>query len=178
MLKWILVLLGLATAFVLGPFVVGMFLPKEHIAVSSITLSRPPDSVWVVLRDLGGYPNWWQDIRRSEPDPEADGREIWIQTDRQGREFPLEVIQSVRPTLMVTRIADDKLPFSGQWAFEIEPAGLGSRVTVTEEGEVFNPVFRLVARLFLGYHGTIDRCLEALGEHFGEQVTTTHHQQD
>jgi len=176
MLKWILALLGLATALVVGPFVAGMFLPKEHTVASSVTLSQPPDSVWPVLRDLGRYPTWWQDIKSSERDTEAHDREVWIQTDTQGRELPLEVIQSLPPSMLVTRIADDKLPFSGQWTFEIARTSTGSRVTVTEQGEVFNPVFRFVARLFLGHHGTIDRCLEALGRRFGEQVTATHQQ--
>ena len=174
MLKWVLLLLGLATALVLGPFIAGMFLPKEHVAASSVTLSQPPDSVWAVLRDLGGYPRWWRDIRSSQPDPEAGDREVWIQTDVQGQELPLEVIQAVPPTLLVTRIADEKLPFSGRWMFEIGQSNGGSRVTVTEEGEVFNPVFRLAAQLFVGHHGTIDRCLQALGQRFGEQVTPLH----
>ncbi len=174
MLKWTLVLLGLATALVLGPFVVGMFLPKEHIVGSSVTLLQPPDSVWIVLRDLGGYPSWWQDIKRSERDAGIDDREVWIQTDSQGQEIPLEVIRSIPPNSLVTRIADNRLPFSGQWTFDIQRYGMGSRVTVTEEGKVFNPVFRLVARFFIGYYGTVDRCLEALGRRFGEQVAATH----
>lgn len=177
MLKWIFALLGLVVLLVVGPFVAGMFLPKEHVVTSSITLSQPPDSVWAVVRNLDDYPGWWRDVKSSEPDSSFGDREIWVQTDAQGQEIPLEVTQSIEPSLLVTRIADDKLPFSGQWTYEIEGAGTGSRLTITEEGEVFNPVFRLVARLFLGHHGTIDRCLESLGWRFGEQVIPVHHEQ-
>jgi hypothetical protein len=76
--------------------------------------------------------------------------------------------------VLVTEIVAEKLPFSGVWTYEIEPVAAGSRVTITEDGEVFNPIFRLVARLFLGHHTTIDRCLEALGQRFGEQVIPVH----
>ena len=177
MLKWILALLTLLTLLVVGPFVIGMFLPKAHVAASSITLSQPPDSVWAIVRNLGGYPGWWRDVKSSERDSSVTGREVWVQTDAKGQEMQLEVAQSIEPSLLVTRIADDRLPFSGQWTYEIEQAGAGSRVTITEEGEVFNPVFRLVASLFLGHHGTIDRCLESLGLRFGEQVTPVHIEQ-
>lgn len=174
MLKWILALLSLAVVLVVGPFVAGMFITKRHVAASTIMLSQPADSVWLVVRDLGGYPAWWRDIKRSERDPDAGDGEVWIQTDGQGQELPLRVVQAIQPSLLVTEIAGGELPFSGRWTFEIERTGMGSRVTLTEEGEVFNPVFRFMARMFLGYHGSIDRCLEGLGRRFGEQVTVTH----
>jgi hypothetical protein len=126
------------------------------------------------VRNLDGYPGWWRDVKSSERDSSSVGREVWVQTDAKGQEIPLEVTQSVEPNVLVTSIADDRLPFSGKWTYEIELAGAGSRVTITEEGEVFNPVFRLVAFLFVGHHGTIDRCLESLGLRFGERVTPVH----
>jgi hypothetical protein len=174
MLKWILALLGLMAALVVGPFIAGMFLPRQHVASSSIVLSQPADSVWVVLRDLGGYPNWWSDIKSSVPDELGGDEEVWIQKDAQGHALPLMVIQSIPPNLLVTEIVAEKLPYSGVWTYEIEPVATGSRVTITEDGEVFNPIFRLVSRLFLGHHTTIDRCLEALGQRFGEHVVPVH----
>ncbi|UCD25435.1 MAG: SRPBCC family protein [Gemmatimonadota bacterium] len=174
MLKWVLILLGLLAALVAGPFVAGMFLPARHVASSSITLPQPPDSVWAVIRDLGSYPDWWSDIKSSVPDEQAEDEEIWIQKDAQGHALPLLVVQSAPPTLLVTKIAAEKLPYSGVWTYEIEQTANGSRVTLTEDGEVFNPIFRLVARLFLGHHTAVDRCLRALGQRFGEQVVPKH----
>jgi len=174
MLKWVLTLLGILTLFVVGPFVAGLFLPVGHVAASSLSLSRPVDTVWTIVRDLAGYPNWWRDIKSSRRDPDAGDREIWMQTDAEGQAIALEVVESVPTKLMITQLADKKLPFSGKWTYTIEPFGTGAKVTIVEEGEIFNPIFRLLARNFVGYHGTIDRCLEALGEHFGEQVTPTH----
>jgi len=174
MLKWILGLLGLVAALVAGPFIAGMFLPRQHVVSSSIMLSQPPDSVWALLRDLGGYPNWWSDIKSSVPDEQGGDEEVWIQKDAQGHALPLLVVQSIPPALLVTEIVAEKLPFAGVWTYEIEQVGAGSRVTIREDGEVFNPIFRLVARLFLGHHTTIDRCLAALGQRFGEQVIPVH----
>ena len=90
MLKWILVSLGVLATLVAVPFVVGLFLPKEHIAASSITLSHPPDSVWKIVRDLGGYPNWWTDVKSSKRETDVGEREVWVQTDATDQALPLE----------------------------------------------------------------------------------------
>ncbi len=174
MLKWILALLGVLTLMVAGPFIAGLFVPKEHVAASSITLSHPPDTVWAIVRDLGGYPVWWSDVKSSKREPDTGDREIWLQTDAEDQTLPLEVVESVSQRLLVMQIADERLPFTGRWMYEVEPAGAGSRVVIVEEGEIFNPIFRLLARYFMGYHGTIDRYLRALGVHFGEDVAPTH----
>ncbi len=174
MLKWIVALVGSLIALVVLPMIVGMFLPKQHVAVSSVTLRQPPDSLWMVMFDLAGYSTWWPDVKSMawrEDDP-AGG--IWVQTDTQGRQLPLKIVQSDPPARLVIQIADERLPFRGNWSYVIEATALGSKVTVTEEGEIFNPVFRLIARVFLGHHGTIDRYLQALGSRFGEEVVPVH----
>jgi len=174
MLKWVLALVGSLIALVVLPMILGMFLPRQHVAISSVTLRQPPDSLWFVMFDLASYPAWWPDVRGMELRQDDAGGEIWVQTDTQGRELPLELVKSDPPTGLVIQIADERLPFGGSWTYVIEPAVSGSKVTVTEEGEIFNPVFRLMARVFLGYHGTIDRYLQALGSRFGEDVAPLH----
>ncbi len=47
-------------------------------------------------------------------------------------------------------------------------------MTVTEEGEIYNPVFRVMSRLVFGYHGMMDSYLRALGARFEEDVTPRH----
>jgi hypothetical protein len=74
--------------------------------------------------------------------------------------------RSEPPRLLVARIADPDLPFGGTWTYDIAPAGGGSRVTITEDGEIYNPLFRFVARFILGYEGTIASYLAALEKRF------------
>jgi hypothetical protein len=174
MLKWILALLGVLTLLVAAPFVAGQFVPPGHVAASSMNLSQAADTVWAVVSDLGGYPSWWTDVKSSRREPDAGDREVWVQTDANDQAIALEVVELVPRRLLITQIADEKLPFSGKWTYTVEPAEGGTRVTIVEEGEIFNPIFRFLARYFIGHHGTIDRCLEALGEHFGEHVTPAH----
>ena len=40
---------------------------------------------------------------------------------------------------------------------------------ITENGYVTNPIFRFVARFFMGYTSEIRKYLTALAQHFGEK---------
>ena len=66
-----------------------------------------------------------------------------------------------------TRIAEKNLPFGGTWTIDIAPTGR-QRGAVTEDGEIYNPIFRFMARFFFGYTATIEGYLRDLGHRFGE----------
>jgi hypothetical protein len=44
----------------------------------------------------------------------------------------------------------------------IAPSTTGSTLTVTERGEVYNPVFRFVSRFVMGHTATINSFLQAV----------------
>ena len=72
------------------------------------------------------------------------------------------------PSRRVTRIAEKNLPFGGTWTFDIAPSPEGSVVRITEDGEIFNVIFRFMARFLFGYTSSIEGCLRDLGQRFGE----------
>ena len=63
---------------------------------------------------------------------------------------------------LVTRIETKKLPFEGTWTYEFTPSHQETELTVTEDGEVYNPLFRFVSRFVIGHTATIDAYLKAL----------------
>lgn len=170
MLKWILAALGGLVGLVLLVVLVGALLPQSHTASASIPLAQPPDSVWNVIRDLAGYADWWEEIEAVER-AEAGSRETWNQRDRRGQTMPIEVVESQPPRRLVTRIADEGLPFGGTWTFEITASAGGSILTLTEDGDVYNPFFRFMARFVFGHYATIESFLRAVGQRFGEDVS-------
>ena len=68
---------------------------------------------------------------------------------------------------LVNRIADPSLPFGGRWTYDLAPDGDGTRLTITENGEVYNPVFRFVSRFIMGHTRTIDQFLTDLQRKLG-----------
>ena len=173
-MKWVLIggagLLGLIALMTL----VGALLPRDHRATSTITLRQPPDSVWKVVRDLGGITAWWHEAQESVRVPDKDGHEAWRQKVG-GWDMPLLVIESEPPRRLVTKI--DLPPggsFGGTWTYELAPDGGGTRISVTEAGFIGNPIFRFLSRFLFGYYGTLDGYLKALGKRYGETVTPAH----
>ena len=72
------------------------------------------------------------------------------------------------PRRMQVRIADTSLPFGGTWTYDLAQREGGTELTITERGEVYNPVFRFMSRFVFSQHATIDAYLRALGTKLGE----------
>jgi hypothetical protein len=75
------------------------------------------------------------------------------------------------PRRLIGRIADPSLPFGGSWTYDVVREGAGSRVMITEDGVVRNPVFRFMSRFVFGHHATQEAYLRALGRKFGHDAT-------
>jgi hypothetical protein len=56
----------------------------------------------------------------------------------------------------VTRIADPSLPFGGTWTYDLKPQGSGTELTITEDGEVYNPIFRFMSKFVFSQTATIE----------------------
>ncbi len=166
------ILLALMVLIVLV-FLVGLALPRTHRASSRITLAKPPAAVWTVVRDLGALQGVWPDLKSAKRVADANGREVWEQNSG-GFSLRLIVEESVEPTRLVTRMdAAPDAAFGGTWTYELVPAGGGTQATVTENGYVSNPLFRVVMHV-MGIHRSTDGYLRALGTKLGETVTPEH----
>ncbi len=175
MLKWLLIGVAALVGLVALVAVVGVLLPREHSAASSIVVGQPPDSVWPLVRDVGRLADWWPDVERVEQVEDAAGREVWRQHLRVGAAMSIVVTEDVPPTRFVTEIdAPEGAPFGGSWTYEIRAVNGGTRVTITEDGWIANPFFRLMANVVFGLHGTMDSYLEALGHRLDEDVQPVH----
>lgn len=150
---------------------VGACLPRGHVATSAVRLKAAPDDVWSVAADLARWPEWAPAVKAMERLPDVDGKPAWTMRSRHGA-TPTVVETFDPPRRLVTRITDDSLPYGGSWIWEIAPDGAGSRVAITEDGFVKNPVFRALATLVFGHHATQEAYLRALAKRLGEDAPT------
>jgi hypothetical protein len=72
---------------------------------------------------------------------------------------------------IVTRIADQDLGYSGSWTYTLQSEAGGTRLEITEAGEVSNILFRFMSRFVFGHTGTIEKYLAALARKFGHEVS-------
>jgi hypothetical protein len=114
--------LAVLAAIVLGALGFGTSLPVAHVATRSRKLPARPEIVWGLINDPVATKGWAGDAKT-------------------------EVVEQDAPRLLVRKIVGEKA-FGGTWTFELAPEGHeASTLTITERGEVYNPLFRTVTRV-------------------------------
>ena len=164
-MKWILVIAVTIASIVALAALIGSRLPRSHQASREQTLAASPEAIWTAITDVEAFPSWRKDIKNAHRLPDRDGRPAWVEEGRSGR-MTLAVERMEAPRLLVVRISDPDLPFGGTWTYEIIPVADGVRLRITEDGEVYNPLFRFMARFIFGYEGTIASYVAALEKRF------------
>ena len=164
-MKWLVIAVAAIALLVAFTALVGSRLPKSHRVSREQAFAASPDALWAVITDVESFPSWRSDVSKVRRLPDRDGRPVWIEEGRSGQ-MTLAVERWEPPRILVGRIADPDLPFGGTWTYEIAPMAEGSRLKITEDGEIYNPLFRFMARFIFGYEGTIGSYLSALEKRF------------
>jgi uncharacterized protein YndB with AHSA1/START domain len=162
MLRWTLyIVLGLGGLVALVA-VIGLVLPKGHRASKTTIYAASPDVIFAALSDVARYPEWRSDVKRIEMLPDEGGRRMF--REHGGNGVITYRIEELTPaSRMVIRIADPSLPFGGTWTHELKPTTSGgTELTTTEDGEVYNPIFRFMSRFVFSATGTIEKFHAAL----------------
>lgn len=166
MIRAALMVLGVLVAIVAIVTTIGYTLPRAHTASREAAFADPPDHVFAVLQDVERYSTWRSDVERVEvlartPAPR------WREHGSNGT-ITFEIQEARSPSRMITRIADTTLPFGGSWTYALSPDATGMKLTITENGEVYNPVFRFMSRFVFGHTATLDRFLSDLRVRIGK----------
>ncbi|HXG71118.1 MAG TPA: SRPBCC family protein [Gemmatimonadaceae bacterium] len=154
----------------LAVVLIGYSLPQAHVATVTAAYSAAPADIWSWISQPERYPSWRNGLTVVELLPDPHGRVAWRETGKDGK-ISYRFTQRTEGTRLVTLITDEGLPFGGGWEFNLQPEGKGSRLTITEHGEVYNPVYRFVSRFFLGHTSTMEGYLTDLGKALGDPVT-------
>jgi uncharacterized protein YndB with AHSA1/START domain len=160
MIRATLITVGILCLLVAIVVIVGYVLPEEHVVSRETRVEHPPDRVFALLADVEAYPRWRSDVKRVQLLSRASPLR-WLERGSNGN-ITFEIAEYQPPRRLVSRIADPSLAFGGTWTYDLRPDGSGTRVTITERGQVFNPVFRFMSRFVFGHTATLDRFLRDL----------------
>jgi len=160
-MRWILVVLGVLVALVVVIVAIGYALPVKHVASRQARLGQTPDKVFAVITKVEDFPAWRPSVKRVEVLPANNGKSRFREIGSDGS-ILFETDSVVQGKRLVNRIADPSLPVGGRWIYDLAPDGSGTLLTITEDGEVYNPVFRFVSRFIMGHTKTIDQFLADL----------------
>jgi hypothetical protein len=162
--KVALVALAILIVLVVIVVAVGYALPVAHVASSQASLHQPPDAVFATLSDVSHFADWRKDVARV--DVLSTNPLRWREHGSSG-DITFVVVESVRPIHLLTKIDDNSLAFGGTWSYDLVPSGTGTTVTITERGEVYNPLFRFMSRFVFGHNATMEGFLGALAARLG-----------
>ena len=160
----ILVVVIAAVVIVAG---VGALLPKRHVVSRSATYRATPEQLFALI---SGPQSWRPDVLRSETVAGPEGQALLRESTRDGNTMTYEAFAANPPTSIGRRLVDKNLPFSGSWVYSLSPSVSGTTVRITENAEVYNPVFRFMSRFVIGQTRSMDTYLRSLGKATGEEV--------
>jgi len=169
-MKLFLVIVTVVFALIIAVLVIGAFLPKNHVASRQIVLHSSPEEVYRTVRDFSAAPAWRPDLERVEMLATTDNQVRFREHGDQGA-ITYDLIEDRAGEKIVTRIADLDLGYAGSWTYTFTKEMAGTRVQITETGEVSNILFRFLSRFIFGHTSTMEKYLTALGKKFGEEVT-------
>jgi hypothetical protein len=168
-----LIALGTLVGVVALIAIIGMFMPRSHQVARSLPLKQTPEAIWQVISDFPNEVSWHPGVLKVERMPDKNGHEVWHETYKGGYAIKLETLEATPPRRLVRSIADEGGPFSGRWEFDIAPVESGSRITIIEYGDVSNPFFRFMARMFMNPAQYLELYLRSLAAKFNEPAAVT-----
>ncbi len=161
MMRWLIRLVVVVVALFVVMATIGWLLPVGHQASVSAVIAAPPAAVFARMRDVERYPEWRPDVTRIDL---LDGTDDLPRFREHGEFGPIvfKVEQADAPVLMRTRIDDPEQPFGGTWTYVLVPDDGGTHLTITEDGEVYNPLFRFLSRFVMSQTATMEAYLANL----------------
>jgi hypothetical protein len=157
-MKFVFVILAVLFVLIIAIVGIGAMLPKRHTATRTAVLRATPEQIFALI---SGRQDWRTDLKEYKFF-DQNGHAMVRETDKHGQTINYEIIQSEPPTLLKRTIADKNSPFGGSWTWNIQRQEDRSAVTITEDGEVYNPLFRFVSKFIMGHTRTIDNYLAML----------------
>jgi uncharacterized protein YndB with AHSA1/START domain len=139
-MKILLIVVSVLAAVVALAALIGALRPATHVARHVVVLAAGPDRVWAEIADVERQPEWVPEIAKVERLPDRDGKPSYREHFG-GFEATTVIAESDPPRRLVKEILPTG-PFYGSWTWELAAEGEGTRLTITEQGTVPNPLFR------------------------------------
>ena len=153
----------------LAILVIGVLLPKKHSASVRAQYRATPQQIYDAIVDVERGPEWRTGL---------DSVQVLERTPLKWREsaewgtLTMVMDEASPPSRVVSRIADEGEGFGGTWTYAISPGanGAGATLLITEDGEVYNPLFRFMSKFVFGHYTSLETYATDLGRRFNETV--------
>jgi hypothetical protein len=147
-LKITLIILIVLVVLINIPIIGGLFLPKSHKFTKTAFLKYDPENIWVYITNIEHYPNWRPAVKKVEVvSTNPAGLTSWMEYYRFNNRTMYQITEATPYSDLVIKTADKEAYSSCKWTVNIKEAENGTLLTITEEGEIYNPLFRSIAKI-------------------------------
>jgi hypothetical protein len=163
---------------------IGTTLPIDHHVSCSAYFDGPKNYLFAAIADDGTSTRWRPDIASAVLVSGSGPTAVWRETDIHGHSTTYRTTADDGGTVL-SRTIDfvPGMPFGGTWTFglahvDTAPGNgptIRSAVTIREDGKIYNPFFRFLARYVFGYTQSMETYLGDLGrlKRINEQIVCT-----
>jgi len=157
---------GAVVLSVFGLYVFGNSRPEGHEVAGEVELAVPPEAVYALLSDYERRPDWRPRVARiGRIADDGEGRQVWRELDEGDDRFDFKVLEEVSgQRVVLTTASPDQIGYDATWSFSVAPRGSGSVLTVEEQGEVDNPLWRGIFYLRTGPWSTVEQELTMVAD--------------
>jgi hypothetical protein len=151
---------------------IGTSLPIDHQASCSATYAEPASGLFKLVEDDGDSVRWRPDIASAVLVSGKGPTAVWRETDVYGHTITYRTTEFVDGSILARTIDFvPGMPFGGTWTINVSPVETPSGnnssgrsdISIREDGKIYNPFFRFLARYVFGYTQSIQTYLENLG---------------
>ncbi len=150
-MKWIIIIVVLLILFVSIIYLMGYLMPVKHQSFVESHLPIAPEKLWKILTTPDEYKNW----RRGIKELKLIDANHWSELNSHGDTINYRADWVELNKKLLTIITNNNLPYGGQWEFQIQNTNAGCNLRITENGEVYNPIFRFMSKYVFGHDATL-----------------------
>jgi hypothetical protein len=160
-MKILLIIAGIFVVIIATMYVIGLMLPVQHTASIQADIPASTEEVWNRITTIEKYPEWRKEIKKVESISSSQ----WIEYDKSNN-TPYRVAEAIPLQKWVIAIDSKNLPYGGRWTYIITKSADHTHISITEDGEVYNPIFRFISRYVMGHDATMKKYLAELQASF------------
>lgn len=164
-MKYVLIIIGIVVAIPVLIYIVGGLLPLSHLATMSNYFDVSNKRMLDTITDIKSYPEWRSNLEKVELLSDSTESLRWREYYSNNDPLTFKVITHDSSKLLA-KIDDNDLPFSGTWTYQLNETRNGTQLTITEDGEIYNPFYRFVSKFIMGHDTTIKQYLSDLKKNF------------
>jgi hypothetical protein len=158
-MKWIFISLGILIVLIAIVYLIGLLMNVKHEATIQREFKKiGMDEILSVIKDYKGYANWWSGIKELT----IDSVNHWTEKNSHGDKVSYRLEMGDEKGKLITRILNKDLAYGGFWEFTFTSIDDGCSIKIVENGEVYNPLFRFMAKYIFGHETTLKNYMNDL----------------